>query len=562
MVSSRLDSKWLVFLSVCIVSLLIGLLVYVQLLLPRGPFLWDEAAHGMKGLLIAHDLQTGNLFAFLLDSYRQVLYPPLHSWALSLFFLVLGPSVVTAAAVSLVCFVATSIMLYVASYFLNDHRREVAGVVTASLFLSSPLLISFATQSMQELPGMLALGLLTVVYLKLLRDDPPPSEYVLLGAAIALTYFVRMSYGVLALVVIALDQLLAARFNVRTLFSRKILYILIPVLLAFGVWFAYPAKLFSTWTWLVNYSNTPEPYSLRGWLFYPMATYRLAGSVWRFLALAGSVFVAMLWHRRDGRIRFLLVFLFAQLVIGVLHHNKQDRYMFPLLIPLFLLAGFTFAQWWYLGQRSDHGVRRWLPRVVTVLLLVSAFLLLLRVVDGQPVRAGATDVHSELIGKLIDGDGAALIVGTMDLPDPTPPYLDWYLITQAQMMAAPQAGSVTQIEEERKILDLMTRAPLPSVVTDLFRPALGRYDEPEKTRSMYIGLPRRASYSQTREGFDRFFQDVLENGSFDRVVVVTATGDRAEFPYEYIAPSLQNAGLESVTSQELDSTNVRVDVYR
>ena len=119
MVSSRLDSKWLVFLSVCIVSLLIGLLVYVQLLLPRGPFLWDEAAHGMKGLLIAHDLQTGNLFAFLLDSYRQVLYPPLHSWALSLFFLVLGPSVVTAAAVSLVCFVATSIMLYVASYLLE-----------------------------------------------------------------------------------------------------------------------------------------------------------------------------------------------------------------------------------------------------------------------------------------------------------------------------------------------------------------------------------------------------------------------------------------------------------
>src|SRR6187401_3154492 len=97
------------FIFLVLISLIAALvfwLIYTKLLIWRGPFISDEAVHALKALQFADDFQRGDWLGFILDSYRQVLYPPLHSWIMAAAYLVAGPSVLSAGTVGLFCFVA------------------------------------------------------------------------------------------------------------------------------------------------------------------------------------------------------------------------------------------------------------------------------------------------------------------------------------------------------------------------------------------------------------------------------------------------------------------------
>jgi len=60
--------KWIWRTTVFCVALTLAWLIYRFIILPTGPFYWDEAAHSLKGLLIAHDLRTGDFLSFLYDT--------------------------------------------------------------------------------------------------------------------------------------------------------------------------------------------------------------------------------------------------------------------------------------------------------------------------------------------------------------------------------------------------------------------------------------------------------------------------------------------------------------
>jgi hypothetical protein len=80
------------------IALIVFWLINTKLLQIRGPFVGDEGVHALKGVQFAYDLKTGDWLGFMLDSYRQVLYPPLHSWVVAIAYLVAGPSINLPAA--------------------------------------------------------------------------------------------------------------------------------------------------------------------------------------------------------------------------------------------------------------------------------------------------------------------------------------------------------------------------------------------------------------------------------------------------------------------------------
>src|SRR5262245_60778309 len=82
----------------------VGWRIYYFVIIPGSPFLWDEAAHAIRGLVIAEDLQSGDWLGFLYDTYRQVYWPPLHSWLAASEFLSWAPTPVVIRTVSLVMF--------------------------------------------------------------------------------------------------------------------------------------------------------------------------------------------------------------------------------------------------------------------------------------------------------------------------------------------------------------------------------------------------------------------------------------------------------------------------
>src|SRR5689334_9994264 len=90
---ARSPAALLFLLLVSVLAAVVFWLIYSKLLLIRGPFISDEGVHALKGVQFADDFQRGDWLGLLLDSYRQVLYPPLHSWLIAIAYLVNGPSV-------------------------------------------------------------------------------------------------------------------------------------------------------------------------------------------------------------------------------------------------------------------------------------------------------------------------------------------------------------------------------------------------------------------------------------------------------------------------------------
>lgn len=194
------------------------------MILQSGGFGWDEAAHALRGLLIARDLAQGDWLSFLYDSYRQVYWPPVHSWLTGITFLVGGINTVAARTVSLVTFVMASWAIYVAGLLLRKQNAEMGAAIAAILFISCPSLISFAGKSMLEIPGLLALILSFVVHFKLIQARSSPPAYALLGLAVAATYFVKSNYGVLFCLALLISWSIDAKFRPRLLFTRTHIY--------------------------------------------------------------------------------------------------------------------------------------------------------------------------------------------------------------------------------------------------------------------------------------------------------------------------------------------------
>lgn len=550
---------WLHVFVVC-GSLITGYLIYTHLIVPGGPLSWDEASHALYGLTITYDLQQGDWLGFIYDTYRQVYWPPIHSWLTGIGFLIAGPSAVTARIVSLLAFIMIAPTLYLAARQMRQQQRELAGTIAATLFLTSPPIVSFAAESMLEVPGLLALTVTFLIYFKLTGGDASRRTCLLLGLAVTLTYFVKSNYGILVFMAIVISQLIDTRFHVRPLLTRCNLYVVLPMVIIFPVWFAYPPKLIATWRFLVNYPfGVTEPFGVPGWSFYPLAFFRLSGNAWLFGLLLASLLAAFRF-RRDKNVRFLLVFVLTQLVIGQLHHTKLDRHIFPILPTLFLLAGYLLAEWWCRSRQPKNILQFWLPRLLTGALCLNAISLFS--VSLHPPPADDSESISDVIATAVRETGITLIIGTRDVLLPNPPRLDWQLITQEQVMQAPRAGSVRPIEEERKIAAALTRYPLPAWLSEKILAVVSRSDRAGATRSLYLGLPPHASYFRNQANFDTFLQGTLKDNSFDGVVVMTSLSARARYPLEFIAPSLQKAGLHHVSTRHLKDMATRVDLYK
>ncbi|NJN81391.1 MAG: hypothetical protein HC802_03325 [Caldilineaceae bacterium] len=506
-------SRLVVHLILVTICLVVATLIARYLLTPRGPFHWDEAAHALKGLLIAHDIRSGDWISFLYDTYRQVLWPPLHSWLTAIAFLIAGPGYATAGAVSLFTFIATAPLLYLAGDRMAEQQVNRIGLIAAILFLTSPALVPFSVQSMLEIPGLFALVATIWVYFWLIDSRAEAKQFAWLGLAVALTFLIRTHYGVLIFIAIFISMLFDARFRPRTVLDRRFFFMLAPMVLIFAIWFAYPPKLTATLGWLINYpAGVDDPYSTAGWLFYPQGWFRIAGSTVIGIFYLAFFLVAFKW-RTSSVVRLLLILVTVQIVIGMFHHNKQDRYIFPILPPLFLITAFVLDKAWRLSTQSGEVIRYWLPRVGTVALLAYSTVLFV-----GALRPQAPQFNSELAQHIANEarrNGATLIVGSMDLARPNPPLLDWQLIVEEGVMAAPQAGSAVQIDEERSLLAMLESPRIPDGIRNMLSPTLQRSEQIGVVRSIYLGLPLRASYSQGAQQFDHFFQRTLKEYPFD-----------------------------------------------
>lgn len=182
--------------------------------------------------------------------------------------------------------------------------------------------------------------------------------------------------------VFAIDALIDARFSPRRLLSARNMYVVVPVVVALAVWFAYPTKVVGTIRAMVNRPAGADPWTLDGLLFYPRSLLRVAGSPAMLAVLLAGV--AGAWPmRRAPNVRLLLVLAAAQFVLGELHHTKENRHILPIVPPILLLTGATVARLVHAVAARERGA----PARRMAVVLGVAFVGL---VAAQLWRAGTT----------------------------------------------------------------------------------------------------------------------------------------------------------------------------
>ena len=141
----------------------IAWLVYDRAIATNPPVSWDEGAHSLFGVLVAQDMRQGNLLALAYDTYRQVYWPPIHSWLVAVGFLAFGETIAVSRGVSLAAYVLLPLALMAAArlmYPAGESRRGwTAAAIAGLLALAMPAFVPFASLAFLDLPALLALSL-------------------------------------------------------------------------------------------------------------------------------------------------------------------------------------------------------------------------------------------------------------------------------------------------------------------------------------------------------------------------------------------------------------------
>ncbi|HSH05105.1 MAG TPA: glycosyltransferase family 39 protein [Anaerolineae bacterium] len=555
---------------VVIVAAMATMVVYRVLLVGRSPFGWDEAAHAVRGTLIAYDWQQGDWLGFLYDTYRQIVWPPLNSWLLGLFFTLFGVSETTAGLASLVAYGLTPVLLYGCSRQMAGQlwseddgvRHELVGWMAALLFLTTPVVIRFAPQVMLELPGVLALVAALYYYFWVMgaeiEGERRPWRYGLLAVMIGVVYFTRIQYGVLLALAIAVTRLWAVAFVPEKLWSRENLALGITLGVILGIWFAYPAKLTATWGWLVNETRINDDSSWAGrWLFYPRALFTLSHAPWFFLVhLAAFLWSWRLWSWRP--MRLLLTFLTISLGLALFHRNQQARYLLLMLPAFYLVTAYQLGEVWvWLGGQAWGFWGRGVLSLMLVTVLVGGFWGGLGVPVGE--RNGTMGVMEEVVvvGQRYE---APLVLSMVGLQPLHPPLLDWELI-KAGVVAPPRAGAGAQLDEEWALMARLEGMKGMDVVAEPVVRTLNRYQRGGGA-TLYLGLPQRASYANP-SGFPMFWERLYDEERFDGVIVVTKVTPFTPYLLTTLEPTLAGSGLVRVEAIVVEAENegYQIEVY-
>ena len=548
-----------VWIGVIAASITAGCLVYGNLVLQHRQPVWDEAAHALQGALVAHDLREHDLLGFFFDSYRQVYWPPMHSWLVGTAFVATGyTSMVVARAVSVLAYALLAPTLFLVTRTVEPRHGLLAGCFAAGLALTLPGLIGFASRGMLELPGLLALSCAMLVYCWLdLHPDAPARSHALIGVSVVLTYLIKTNYGVLLVISIVLTKLIAVRFRPLRLLTRENVYAVLPLVVFCLIWFAYPAKIGWTWNALVNSPwGGKEARGLAGILFDPRAFIRLSGSWWMAALLWAGLASAWSMRRKPG-VTFLAVLSLTLFVISEFHHTKLDRHILPMFPSMFVLSGIAAARLWSSLQAGDRGVRIAAVAALSGVAILHGIMLVhfaqtaaaVRGLSGPQKSVG----HMGYVSAQVQELAPVLILGTRGAW-PGPPVVDWYLVSE-DLLSVTAAGHAMEPQQERGFARLIGRARIPESLRRSARRVFGRYDATTTTRSLY-------ALWESQAQFERNLAATLEADPPEAIIAIVGTSNTAPYRIGSIAPGIARGGYRQTSVRDFPSVATRVYVYR
>jgi hypothetical protein len=346
---------------------LLGLHAHRALILDGLPLHADEAGHALPAARMALALGEGDLRGFASTSLHELVWPFLHPWVIASFFLAFGISAHVARAASLLTFAAALGLLPAFARAIAPKDATAPGPTPPMLgWLSVAILVAAAPWDlvcavMGEPLGML-LTLLTLWAAAHAAGGRDLAAHALCGLLAAAAFFTKYGYGVPLIAAV----FLALAWRVPELGWRPLLAALLGALAPVTAWACAvfgrePQRIDELLGILANKDEGLR--GLASTLFYGQAVVDQAG--WPVGIVVLLLLVRTALRRAEAPRLPSLLFVGTALLLLTLHPNKQQRYLFPVL-PVLLVLAETEAAWLL---RRRHGLLVLWPAAAVLVLL-------------------------------------------------------------------------------------------------------------------------------------------------------------------------------------------------
>ncbi|MBU0629494.1 MAG: glycosyltransferase family 39 protein [Candidatus Margulisbacteria bacterium] len=350
-------------------------IIFVNGILLGDAFSKEEAQHAIYGLWLYKDIRALDFGAFWYDTQRQMFWPFLHSWFLSVTFFFFGVTFAAARFLSFLIFILTLFFIYQASLQLSRRSGPLIGLMAVALALSSPIMINYATQSTLE--GLGALIFLVAYYFYISTEDRKSLiNYVFLAILVGLSIYTNYLYAyfmIPAFLVVSFAKLGPVFVEVRALSKkgehaaypflwwayRKLIFITVLLVVA-GAWFftsAFARKFLLFLQAIFRYSGGESIDGLLPALFYypRMIIEHYSFSPWLGLLIVVALFLPFTafhyWKTNK-----LYTFIWTVLILATMTvPTKAPQFIYIIAPFLFMVAASSF---FYFIEKYDLKAKR------------------------------------------------------------------------------------------------------------------------------------------------------------------------------------------------------------
>jgi len=319
---------------------------YFQFLKPLDVFLWDESHHGFYGMQIYNDLHAKDWGAFWAHTNHQALWMPLHSWFDGIFLLIFGFSYTSARLSSLFLFFACSIFIYLIGLELSKEKGWIIGSIASALFITSPMMLHFATVNMQEMLGTAVMLLIAYFIIRYISVEEP-WKYLAIGFLLSVMYWTKLNYAIQAVLGVGLFYISILPGIDKTKLEAIKKWLISGFLIVVGflplliLWWVTPPfqRKFGLGIMFWSQGGTgffPDIGYLGRLIFYLqslVSSYNF--SFWTGLGCL-CAFIVSFWFYSDRKIRLLSLMFIANLFMVAYTLNIQERYL-GITVPLVFL---------------------------------------------------------------------------------------------------------------------------------------------------------------------------------------------------------------------------------
>jgi len=307
----------------------------------------DEADHANAGIELFSAMLTGNIRIIYDAIVRQSFYPPLHSFFISISYLILGPTIQSSRFPSIIVFAAYVLVIaFLTQQFL---RKKVLPIYAGSgiamlLAFTSPITIKNSVICMLEPTGLLTTSVsLFAVHKYGGRKDI--KAMFLIAFSIILVFLSKYSFGI-----IVLPAILSSLFfeynpdsGVRLNYKKPFEVCFFTVLL-FCIWL-FLTDYLSVWHFFVGHPSYAPILSAEN-LLYDVRSWLNVYCVNKLISLfvLGFAVISVYFFISEPLIRACLFLVFWALFILGLSTTNEERHFLVAAPGLWILAGVGYAK--------------------------------------------------------------------------------------------------------------------------------------------------------------------------------------------------------------------------